>query len=163
MKMHIIDGYNVIYSISLFKQYLENSESGLEKCREELIRLCKEKFGRYFLLVFDGKVGGRAPESSSTIFTTEGVKADEVIVELVTRYAREDNEVYVYSRDRSLMDRCKIRGAIPADPEAVFKARKERIVGSKAERGSKSTNSLKKYDWQKEFGLKKEKKNERIR
>jgi len=154
MKIHIIDGYNAIHSSEALSKIL-SKEEGIKLAREEIVRRCAEKFKNSFIIVFDGKRGGKTSDYPNTIFTSEGVTADEVILDLVSRYYSKKYVVYVYSRDKSLREKARLRGAIPCDPEEIFNETRK----LKADRESSDIKSknLKKYNWEKEFGISEEK------
>uniref|UniRef100_A0A7C2P092 NYN domain-containing protein n=1 Tax=candidate division WOR-3 bacterium TaxID=2052148 RepID=A0A7C2P092_UNCW3 len=159
MKIHIIDGYNAIYSIKFFTQSLQ-IENGLELAREEIIRKCAEKFKGSFIIVFDGRIGGKHSNTPNVIFTSDGVTADELILDLVSKYRSKKYVVYVYSRDRSLREKAKLRGAIPLDPQEVLKGTKKTLA--KEDFFDMKSKKLKNYNWEKEFGISEEEQNERI-
>lgn len=154
MKIHIIDGYNVIHSLSLFKKFLNEPENGLERAREQLIRVCSEKLDNSFIVVFDGKMGKSENYSKSVIFTSEITDADTVILRLVEKYVKKGSIVKIYTRDRNLIDRCKLGGAINADPEELLVANHRKHIAEGKERNlDKELRLLKKYNWSKEFGI----------
>ncbi|MDI6850597.1 MAG: NYN domain-containing protein [bacterium] len=150
MKIHIIDGYNAIHSLQSLSRFLLKEE-GLKLAREDLVRKCAEKFKSSFIVVFDGKLGRKGTDTPNTIFTSEGVSADEVILDLVSQYRSKNFIVYVYTRDRSLQEKAKQRGAISMDPNEI--CREIRKSSKNFENFETKSKKLRYYNWEKEFGI----------
>ncbi len=155
MKIHIVDGYNVIFSIKELNVVL-SKENGHEIARNELIRKCAENFKGEFIIVFDGRMGGTWEKKNNIIFTSQDNDADSVILDLVVKHVSQRFTVYVYTRDRSLQEKCKMRGATVEDPNKIFNRSPSprNIRASREVRiDQNEKRPLKKYNWAKEFGL----------
>jgi len=113
MKFYIIDGYNVIFS-----SYLK--EKSLEEAREELLAICKSRFGANFILVFDGREGIIAEHGERKMVFTKSMSADDYIKKFVEK-EKNRNAIVVISRDKALIDYCRYLGTKSAGPELIFK------------------------------------------
>ena len=139
MKFYIIDGYNVIFS-----SYLKIKP--MEKAREELLAICKSRFGANFLLVFDGREGIISESREKRVVFTKSMSADDYIKKYVEK-EKNRNAIVVISRDKALIDYCRYLGAKTQGPEFIFKTEhlprgEERGLSIEEER--KITEELKK-------------------
>lgn len=153
MKIFIVDGYNVIYSLDYFRGIKD-----MEKARSELIELVRKRFGSNYKIVFDGKIGNKYLNNPSVIFTSEIQEADEVILSIVSKYLKGGHKVFVVTKDRELIEKCKKLGAEPLDPSEIV--RKARLTSDKnlspAEKQSITRQMMK------ELGIENGGENERI-
>ncbi len=139
MKFYIIDGYNVIFS-----SYLKIKP--MEKAREELLAICKSRFGANFLLVFDGREGIISESREKRVVFTKSMSADDYIKKYVEK-EKNRNAIVVISRDKALIDYCRYLGTKTQGPELIFKTEhhprgEERGLSIEEER--KITEELKK-------------------
>lgn len=113
MNKIIVDGYNVIFSVSALRSLVENS---LEEARDRLLNQVRSYVIRrnvYVTIVFDGTqppFSGPEPDYGSrlsVIFSRSPFKADPMIKELIRReggknalsVVTEDNDILRYAKD----------------------------------------------------------------
>ncbi|MEO0272045.1 MAG: NYN domain-containing protein [candidate division WOR-3 bacterium] len=152
MKIFVIDGYNVIYSLNCLKRFKD-----IDNARFELIGLVRERFGSNYKIIFDGKIGTRCLNDPSIIYTSENQEADDVIHSIVSRYLKRGYKVFVVSRDKGLIEKCKRLGADSLDPHEIIRKKSTKDKDMSSSVRQKITNQI-----MKELGIDNGGKNERI-